>query len=47
MNDIFLYGLYVVGAAQGVLFGYLTWAPETNFKRGFVNGITFGIVKKT
>lgn len=47
MSDMLSILLYAVGIAQGLLFGYITWAPETAFKRGFISGITFGIVKKT
>jgi hypothetical protein len=35
MTELFFYGW-----AVGILTGYVIWAPETRFKRNFVDGLT-------
>lgn len=32
--------------AQGLCLGYVLWAPETRFKRGFLDGMSFKWVWK-
>jgi hypothetical protein len=31
---------FFIGWAVGILTGYVVWAPETRFKRNFVDGLT-------
>ena len=31
---------FLIGWAVGILLGYVIWAPETRFKRNFVDGLT-------
>jgi hypothetical protein len=31
---------FFIGWAVGILFGYVIWAPETRFKKNFVDGLT-------
>jgi len=40
MNDLWLIAMYVLGIVQGVIFGFVLWAPDSAFKQGFINGIT-------
>lgn len=41
MNELLLIFIYFVGIAQGLVFGFIQWAPNSAFKQGFVDGITF------
>ena len=36
-NDVTLY--FFVGWVLGIIIGYVRWAPETRFKRNFVDGL--------
>ena len=38
MNEITVW--FFAGWIVGILFGYVVWAPETRFKRNFVDGLT-------
>ena len=38
MNEINIW--FFVGWIVGILIGYVVWAPETRFKRNFVDGLT-------
>ena len=31
---------FFIGYAVGILLGYVIWAPETRFKKNFVDGLT-------
>jgi len=31
---------FFIGYAVGIVLGYVVWAPETRFKRNFVDGLT-------
>jgi hypothetical protein len=31
---------FFIGWAVGILTGYVAWAPETRFKKNFVDGLT-------
>jgi hypothetical protein len=31
---------FFIGWAVGILLGYVIWAPETRFKKHFVDGLT-------
>jgi hypothetical protein len=44
MNDILLIALYLLGIIQGLVFGYIKWAPESNFKKGFVDGLSLKFI---
>jgi hypothetical protein len=41
MNELLLIFIYFVGIVQGLVFGFIQWAPDSAFKQGFVDGITF------
>jgi hypothetical protein len=41
MSDIAIVSLMLLMYAQGIFVGYIFWAPETSFKRGLMDGITF------
>ena len=32
--------LMIIMYVQGLVVGYIFWAPDTNFKRGLMDGIT-------
>ena len=38
MNEITVY--FFIGWIVGILIGDVVWAPETRFKRNFVDGLT-------
>ena len=38
--------LFFLGLAVGILTGYVIWAPETRFKRNFVDGLTLRFLWK-
>lgn len=40
MSEVAAIFLYLFGVLQGLAVGYVLWAPETAFKRGFVDGLT-------
>jgi hypothetical protein len=40
MNELLLIFLYLLGITQGVVFGFVQWAPDSATKRSFVNGLT-------
>ena len=44
MNDILLIALYLLGIIQGLVFGYIKWGPESNFKKGFVDGLSLKFI---
>jgi hypothetical protein len=35
---------FFIGYAVGILTGYVAWAPETRFKKHFVDGLTLGFL---
>jgi len=35
---------FFIGYAVGILTGYVAFAPETRFKRNFVDGLTLGFL---
>lgn len=41
MTDLQIAGLYLFGCLQGLIVGYVLWAPETPFKQGLLRGLTF------
>jgi hypothetical protein len=43
MNDLIW---YFSGHASGLLLGYLLWAPETEFKKGFKDGLELGPIRR-
>jgi hypothetical protein len=38
MNEISVW--FFAGWIVGILIGYVVWAPETRFKRNFIDGLT-------
>jgi hypothetical protein len=40
MNEALLIILYLFGILQGIVFGFIKWAPETTFKKSFVDGLS-------
>jgi hypothetical protein len=40
MTEALLIILYLFGILQGIVFGYIKWAPESNFKKGFIDGLS-------
>ena len=41
MSDNTILLLMLLMFAQGVIVGYIFWAPETAFKRGLIDGLLF------
>lgn len=39
-----LYTVWLYG--MGIMLGYILWAPSTPFKRGLMDGFTFGPVRR-
>jgi hypothetical protein len=37
---------FFIGWAVGILLGYVIWAPETRFKKNFVDGLTLRFLWK-
>jgi hypothetical protein len=40
MSDIVMVLLMMLMYAQGIVIGYIIWAPETAFKRGLIDGMS-------
>ena len=40
MNDIEMAMVAILMFIKGLVVGYILWAPETSFKRGFVDGLS-------
>jgi hypothetical protein len=40
MNDIEMAIVAVLMFIQGLMVGYILWAPETAFKQGVIDGLT-------
>lgn len=43
MTDIQTAALAMLAYLNGLLVGYILWAPVTTFKQGFMNAISFGL----
>ena len=41
MSDTSIVLLMLLMFAQGLVVGYIFWAPETAFKRGLIDGLLF------
>ena len=37
---------FFIGYAVGILTGYVAFAPETRFKKNFVDGLTLGFLRR-
>ena len=37
---------FFIGYAVGIITGYVTFAPETRFKKNFVDGLTLGFLRR-
>jgi hypothetical protein len=35
---------FFIGWAVGIVLGYVVWAPETRFKKNFVDGLTLKLL---
>ena len=46
MSEEWIVVLICIAWTQGVLLGYILWAPETDFKRGFIDGLTFKFLRR-
>jgi len=46
MTETFGAFLMIVTYLIGLVTGYIIWAPMSNFKRGFVDGITLRFIWK-
>ena len=46
MSDTFVTALIALAFCNGVVVGYILWAPETDFKRGFIDGLTFKFLRR-
>lgn len=46
MSEIACIFLYLFGIVQGLAFGYAMWGPKSNFKDGFINGLTLQFLWK-
>ena len=46
LSEVIAILVYAVGVMQGLALGYMWWAPNSAFKRGFVDGMTFGAVRR-
>ena len=40
MNDIEIAIVAILTFMQGLMVGYILWAPDTSFKRGVVDGLS-------
>lgn len=40
MSDIVMVLLMMLMYAQGIVIGYIIWAPETAFKQGLIDGLS-------
>jgi hypothetical protein len=41
MSDTVFVILMLLMYVQGLVLGYVIWAPETSFKRGLIDGMSF------
>ena len=39
-NELMSVGMYLLGILQGVVIGYIMWAPTTPFKQGLTDGLS-------
>ena len=46
MTEFETAALMVLVFIQGMVIGYITWAPLTPFKQGLLNGLTFKFLRK-
>jgi hypothetical protein len=46
MNEFEIVALMALMYTQGIILGYILWAPETSFKRGFVDGLSLKFLWK-
>lgn len=46
MNEWTTVILMLIMFLQGIVVGYLIWAPSSPVKEGFMNGLTFGLAWK-
>ena len=46
MTEFETAALMVLVFIQGMVIGYITWAPLTPFKQGLLDGLTFKFLRK-
>ena len=46
MTDLMIIMIYALGILEGIVIGYIIWAPDTAFKRGLVDGLSFKFLWK-
>jgi len=46
MNDIEIAMIAVLMFMQGLMVGYIIWAPDTAFKRGVIDGLSLKFIWK-
>ncbi len=46
MNDIEIAMVATLMFMQGLMVGYILWAPETSFKQGLIDGLTLKFLWK-
>jgi hypothetical protein len=44
MNELLLIFIYLFGIVQGLVFGYIRWAPQSNFKQGLLDGLSLKFI---
>ena len=45
MTEFEIAALSTFAWLNGILLGYIIWAPTTEFKRGLINGMTFKFIR--
>ena len=46
MDELLLTFVFAVGLMQGISIGFILWAPPSNFKQGFVDGMSLKFLWK-
>lgn len=44
MSELEIVFYVLIGWLNGVILGYILWAPETNFKKGFIDGLSLRFI---
>jgi hypothetical protein len=46
MDELLLTFVFTIGVLQGFTIGFILWAPSSNFKQGFLDGISLKFLWK-
>jgi hypothetical protein len=46
MSELAIIGIMLFAWFQGLIVGYIMWGPDSEFKRGFIDGITLKFIWK-